>query len=89
MEPFLSSCRQRSKIINQVINQVRKMNHGNVAGRHDSSSPTSSSLLDELEAVHAACARDPELARLIADGPKILTDVCAAKLKLGDNVDAR
>lgn len=103
MEPFLSSCRQRSKIINQVINSVRKMsNTANVACGYDSSSsaavsssscsspsPSSSFLLDELEAVHTACAGDPELVRMMADGPKILQEVGAAKLKLGDNVDAR
>ena len=39
--------------------------------------------------MHAACAGDPELVRMMADGPKILQEVGAAKLKLGDNVDAR
>ena len=79
------------------------MSTANVAGGHDSSfsassssssssscsSPSSSFLLEELEAVHAACAGDPELVRMMADGPKILQEVGAAKLKLGDNVDAR
>ena len=87
MEPFLTSCRQRSKILYQVISSVRSQMASN--------SPTDpvqvKTALEELDKLYVnSSQRDPDLIRLLAEGPRILQEVSNAKSRLaGDNVDAR
>lgn len=83
MEPFLASCRQRSKILGQVIGSVRSQ----MAAVPEPCRVQQA--LQQLDAVFSESSADAELASLLADGPRILQEVAIAKAKLGDNVDAR
>lgn len=46
--------------------------------------------LEELDKLYVNSSCDPDLIRLLAEGPRILQEVSNAKTRLaGDNVDAR
>ncbi len=48
------------------------------------------SSLEELDKLYVKSSCDPDLIRLLAEGPRILQEVSNAKTRLaGDNVDAR
>ena len=87
VEPFLSSCRQQSKILYQVISSVRsKMASGGIP-----SEPLQiQSALEDLDKLYIGSSCHPDLMGLLAEGPRILQEVSNAKTRLGgDNVDAR
>ncbi|XP_046444764.1 uncharacterized protein LOC124194558 isoform X6 [Daphnia pulex] len=88
VEPFLSSCRQQSKILYQVISSVRsKM----ASGSPPLSEPLQiQSALEDLDQLYNSSSCHPDLIGLLAEGPRILQEVSNAKTRLGgDNVDAR
>lgn len=87
VEPFLSSCRQRSKVLYQVISSVRSQ----MATTSPPGAPLQiQSALEELDKLYNASSCNPDLIGLLAEGPRILQEVSNAKTRLGgDNVDAR
>lgn len=87
VEPFLSSCRQQSKILYQVISSVRsKM----ASGSPPSEPLQIQSALEDLDKLYNSSSCHPDLIGLLAEGPRILQEVSNAKTRLGgDNVDAR
>nr|CAH0099895.1 unnamed protein product [Daphnia galeata] len=87
VEPFLSSCRQQSKILYQVISSVRsKM----ASGSPPSDSLQIQSALEDLDKLYNGSSCHPDLMGLLAEGPRILQEVSNAKTRLGgDNADAR
>ncbi|XP_059353299.1 uncharacterized protein LOC130701846 isoform X2 [Daphnia carinata] len=87
VEPFLSSCRQRSKVLYQVISSVRSQ----MATTSPAGAPLHiQAALEELDKLYNASSCNPDLIGLLAEGPRILQEVSNAKTRLGgDNVDAR
>ena len=87
MEPFLNWCRERSRVLYQVISSVRRMIS---TTHHQEPEMDLSSALEELEQLYATSVGHPELVKLLSEGPTVLQDLAAAKTKLGDhNADAR